>query len=225
MDASLFNEYLEKRYYDQIKYYSSASAKNQKKYKNFQWILIIFSTLTTILAALPRSEKFDVQYLIVLSSALVTILTAALKTFQYQELWVSYRNTIEQLKPELFYYQFNVGDYAQEGVDKETIFVARIEQILNKEREVWPVAKKVKDQSNQGQDIDELQTRLNQQLRDSFNKQKQTTQASDAQQEQKPAEETVTTDQTSTTSETGGVQPTEEGGNTEGDVPSEETKQ
>jgi hypothetical protein len=42
MDASLFNEYLEKRYYDQIKYYSSASAKNQKKYKNFQWILIIF---------------------------------------------------------------------------------------------------------------------------------------------------------------------------------------
>lgn len=183
MDASLFNEYLEKRYYDQIKYYSSASAKNQKKYKNFQWILIIFSTLTTILAALPRSENFDIQYIIVLSSALVTILTAALKTFQYQELWITYRNTIEQLKPELFYYQFNVGDYAQEGVDKETIFVSRIEQILNKEREVWPMAKKLKNQPNQGQEIDELQAKLDQLLRDNFNKQKQTTQ-----QDEKPGD-------------------------------------
>ena len=52
MDATIFAEYLEKRYQDQLNFYKNASAKNQKKYKNYQWMLIILSTITTILAAL-----------------------------------------------------------------------------------------------------------------------------------------------------------------------------
>ena len=71
--------------------------------KKFQWLLIILSTLTTIFAAMP-SDKFDLKYVIVASAGLVTILSSALKTFQYQELWVSYRSTIGQLRPEIFYY-------------------------------------------------------------------------------------------------------------------------
>lgn len=145
MDITAFNDYLEKRYFDQINYYEKASGKNKKQYKNFQWILIILSTLTTILAALPQNQ-FKIQYVVVATAAIVTILTAGLKTFQYQELWVNYRSTIEQLKPEIYYYKFNVGEYGQEGVDKESLFVSRVEQILNKEHDVWPVAKKVKDQ-------------------------------------------------------------------------------
>jgi hypothetical protein len=82
------------------------------------------------------------KYIIVACSALVTILTAALKTFQYQDLWVSYRSTIERLKPEFYYYQFNVGEYAGPGVDKEVLFVTRVENILNKEHDAWPILKK-----------------------------------------------------------------------------------
>ena len=171
MDKAAFNEYLEKRYSDQLSYYSSASGKNKKKYKNFQWILIIFSTLTTILAALPSSiGNFDLKYVVVATAALVTILTAALKTFQYQELWVNYRSTIEQLKPEIHYYNFNVGEYGQSGVDKESLFVTRVEQILNKEHDVWPVAKKLKDQPGLGQqEITELQDKLAQLLKEKLN--------------------------------------------------------
>lgn len=155
MDKKDFEDYLKNRYNDQLNYYEKASAKNKKKYKNFQWILIILSTLTTILAALPRSDKFDMQYLVVATSGLVAILTSGLKTFQYQELWVNYRSTIEQLKPEIYYYNFNVGDYAQEGIDKESIFVSRVEQILNKEHDVWPVAKKLKDQGQEKKEEDQ----------------------------------------------------------------------
>ncbi len=144
MDENAFNEYLEKRYEGQMNYYSKASAKNQKKYKNFQWMLIILSTLTTIMAALPR-DKFDLQYAVVASAALVTVITSALKTFQYQELWVNYRATSEQLKPEIYYYHFNVGDYGKEGADKESIFIKHVEAILNKEHDGWPVIKKLKD--------------------------------------------------------------------------------
>ena len=172
MDTAAFNEYLKDRYFDQLHYYEKASGTNKKKYKNFQWILIIFSTLTTILAALPSSiGNFDLKYIVVATAAIVTILTAGLKTFQYQELWVNYRATIEQLKPEVFYYKFNVGDYGQAGADKESLFVTRVEQILNKEHDLWPVAKKLKDQPDQGQQqIDELQEKLAQLLKEKLHR-------------------------------------------------------
>ena len=151
MDKATFNEYLEKRYYEQLSYYDFSSKKNQKRYKNIQWILIILSTLTTILAALPKTDIFDFKYLIVISAALVTILTSGLKTFQYQELWVNYRSTMEQLKPEIYYYNFAVGDYGKPGADKECIFVSRVEQILSKEHTEWPAIKKLRDQDSQQQ--------------------------------------------------------------------------
>ena len=173
MDTTEFNDYLKNRYFDQLSYYEKAAGKNKKKYKNFQWILIIFSTLTTILAALPDIPDFDLKYIVVATAAIVTILTAGLKTFQYQELWVSYRSTIELLKPEIYYYKFNVNEYGQAGVDKETLFVFNVEKILNKEHDVWPVAKKIKDQPGLSQqENDELQNKLDQLLRERFNTQK-----------------------------------------------------
>jgi len=52
MDKAAFDDYVESRYKKQMEIYSKASAKNQKKYKRFQWILIILSALTPVLAAL-----------------------------------------------------------------------------------------------------------------------------------------------------------------------------
>jgi hypothetical protein len=146
MDKEIFNEYVEKRYKDQLSYYSKASSKNQKRYKQFQWVLIVFSATTPILAAFDPQRM---QMPLVIISALVAILTAALKSFQYQELWITYRATNELLKPELHYYHFCVGPYAEEGVDKEKLFVSRVESILDKEHVNWPAAKKLeqKDQS------------------------------------------------------------------------------
>ena len=112
-------------------------------------MLIILSTLTTILAAMPSFASINLKYVIVLSSGIVTILSKALKTFQYQELWLSYRKTIEQLKPEIYYYQLHVGDYGQPGVDRETLFVSRVEGILGKEHEAWPIFKQQEKSSGQ----------------------------------------------------------------------------
>lgn len=214
MDATAFNEYLEKRYYDQLKYYEFLSAKNQKKYKNFQWTLIILSTLTTILAALPKSDKFDLQYAVVVTAALVTILTSGLKTFQYQELWVNYRATIEQLKPEIYYYNFNVWDYGQDGVDKESTFVSRVEKILNKEHDGWPAIKKLQNRADKKeQPNDELQRKLDERLREKLNTQKNNTTGeladvyklvTDTNQPQ--PEEITDTEQANTTDETTGVE-------------------
>lgn len=165
MDATAFKEYLENRYYDQLKYYSGAAKKNQKRYKVLQWVLIILSTLTTIMAALPH-ENSIMKYSMVVIAALVTILTAGLKAFQYQELWVSYRSTNEQLKPEIYFYNFNVGEYGQPGVDKESVFVDRVEKILNREHSAWPIYKKLMEQDKKKEAEDQQQKKTDAPIKD-----------------------------------------------------------
>ncbi len=150
MDSKTFQEYLDKRYYDQLNYYEKSSGRNQKRYKNFQWILIILSALTPVLAALELAG-FPLNMLVIIVSALVAILTTGLKTFQYQELWANYRTTCEQLKPEIHYYNFNVGPYGIAGVDKESLFISRVETILDKEHQSWPPAKKNGDEQDLGE--------------------------------------------------------------------------
>ena len=142
MDKEIFKDYVENRYKNQMSFYSKAAGKNQKRYKQFQWILIVFSAITPILAAFD-GKWVSLQIPVVLVSAIVAILTAGLKTFQYQEMWVNYRATNELLKPEIYYYNFGVGPYAEEGIDKETLFVSRVETILDKEHINWPVLKKL----------------------------------------------------------------------------------
>src|SRR5437868_12934644 len=110
MDKAVFDEYVENRYKKQMAYYANTSSKNQKKYKLFQWILIILSAVTPVLAAmngltLSHEEQIYtigsqvLQVLLVVVSSIVAILTTGLKTFQYQDLWVNSRTTYEQLKP------------------------------------------------------------------------------------------------------------------------------
>jgi hypothetical protein len=142
MDKEIFKDYVENRYKTQMSYYSKAAGKNQKRYKQFQWVLIIFSAITPILAAFD-GKWVSLQIPVVLISAIVAILTAGLKAFQYQEMWVSYRATNELLKPEIYYYNFGVGPYAEDGIDRESLFVSRVETILDKEHINWPVLKKL----------------------------------------------------------------------------------
>src|SRR5437764_9324801 len=98
MDKATFDKYLEERYMKQMDYYRKASAKNQKRYSWFQWILIILSALTPVLAALngnkwgfDRLIVIDLSLIVVIVSSIVAILTTGLKTFGYQECWITYR--------------------------------------------------------------------------------------------------------------------------------------
>jgi len=153
MDNISFDNYLEQRYYHQMNYYSKASAHNQKKYKRYQWTLIILSAITPVLAALNgkpitiggTTHNWDLQVFVVIVSAIVAILTTGLKTFSYQETWINYRSTYERLKPEIYYYNFNIGPYSGSDIDKESLFVTRVEAILDSEHKDWPAAKTLQE--------------------------------------------------------------------------------
>jgi hypothetical protein len=149
MENEAFAQYVKERYQGQMNYYRAANRSNQKKYKQFQWILIVLSAITPVLAALDLDfgENWDfLKYGVVIISAMVAILTTGLKTFQYQELWVTYRATYEQLKPEIHYYNFGVGPYGEDGINKESLFINRVESILDKEHQGWPPAKKIQEE-------------------------------------------------------------------------------
>ena len=164
MDKAAFDDYVENRYKKQMEYYGQATAQNQGKYKRFQWILIILSAITPVLAALSgRSVMFngsnynlDLQIFVIVVSAIVAILTTGLKTFGYQELWANYRSTYEKLKPEFYYYNFSIGPYGDKGINKESLFVTRVEAILDTEHNQWPPAKKTLENQDKREDKESL---------------------------------------------------------------------
>ena len=163
MDKIAFEKYLQERYVDQMNYYSNTAAKHQKKYKLFQWILIILSALTPVLAALSditwvsggNTHVIKLNILVVIVSSVVAILTTGLKTFNYQELWVNCRTTFEKLKPEIHYYDFSIGPYAR-AVDKQSLFVSRVEGILDSEHNQWPPALKLQENQAKNKESDSL---------------------------------------------------------------------
>jgi len=83
---------------------------------------------------------------VVIVSAVVAILTTGLKTFNYQELWITYRATYEKLKPEIYYHDFAAGPYTATDIDRESLFVTRVEAILGAEHSQWPPAKKLQEE-------------------------------------------------------------------------------
>jgi Protein of unknown function (DUF4231) len=156
MDKAVFDDYVKSRYYDQMKYYDDSAVKNQKKYRQFQWILIILSAITPVLVALI--DKFpNLQIFVVIVSAVVAILTTGLKTFNYQELWITYRATYEKLKPEIYYHDFAAGPYAATDIDRESLFVTRVEALLGAEHTQWPPAKKLQEEQARAERPDAAQ--------------------------------------------------------------------
>lgn len=142
MEHEKFQKYLKDRYYDQINWYDKKAVANQSTYHRYQWLLIILSGLTPVLILLEQREIFpDSWWLPLLSSVVVAVATSALKIFKYQETWINYRTTCETLRKEIYYYDAGAEDY-REGVDKEALFIERVESLISRENTLWLAAQK-----------------------------------------------------------------------------------
>jgi len=145
MDDVMFQDYMKNRYEDQKNWYSKKATFNQKKYKQWTVIVIVLSALTPVLAAIsfgPNAAYLNpvLKVSLVTISAIVAIGTTILKTFRYQELWTTYRETSERLESEKYLYEAQLGVYSQKDVDVHSLFVVQVEAILNKEHSGWAAA-------------------------------------------------------------------------------------
>lgn len=128
-----FQKYLRERYEDQINWYDKKSIWCQKRYRHFQWSIIVLSAITPVLVAIvPHATRWPA----VLVSALVAIGTTSLKTFKYQENWINYRTTCETLRKEIHFFKAQVDEY-KGAVDPESLFVERVESLISRENTMW----------------------------------------------------------------------------------------
>lgn len=137
------HEYLDKRIKGQLAYFNSKSSEQKNKYFNYQWTLIICSSLTPILVSVSESSIFSdgwphntIYAITLITSFIVSVLAAALKTFKYQENWTTTRAVCEMINREKFLYEAGVGEYGNTK-KRDAIFVERIEGLLAREQNQW----------------------------------------------------------------------------------------
>lgn len=135
MDQERFQAYMKNRYENQINWYNNSALKNKRFYNFFQWNVIIFSaSLPVLIVSLPDQWK----WVTVILSILLAVCTAGLTTFKFKEHWINYRIICEKLKKEKYYYDAMIGEYAN-ALNKENLFVERVETILSSEGDLWTI--------------------------------------------------------------------------------------
>ena len=133
MTAEEFDDYLARRYQEQVDWYDAKAGKNKRLYLVFQWGNVVLAVVTPVLVvSLPESLK----WITAATAVLLGIGTAGLKTFKFQENWILYRTIAETLKKERHLYAARVDGYGRAHVP-ERLFVERVEAIISREHSLW----------------------------------------------------------------------------------------
>ncbi len=143
MKKEEFDRYLVDRYEDQLAWYDKKAIWNHKAYQIFQWIALILSAIMPVLVIVAEGWT---RWLAVFVAVVVAICIAALKTFKYQDNWISYRTTCETLKKEMHFYKANIQGY-EKVEDKEALFVEQVESLISRENTLWLVKHKRDERS------------------------------------------------------------------------------
>lgn len=148
MTKEEFDQYVKGRYEDQIGWYDRKSGKYKKLYLRFQSVVVVLALAAPVLVALEQDIVWG-KWITVVVAALAAIGTAMLKTFKFQETWITYRTTCETLRKEIHYYQWELGEYAVADPRRRMqVFVDRVESLLSQENTKWFSAHSKKDESS-----------------------------------------------------------------------------
>lgn len=118
---------------DQIDWYDRKSSLNQRIFRRIK--------ITEILAAalIPFVSVFRMQFVSYATAALgvlITVLEGMLHLNQYQQNWINYRSTCEELKHEKYVYLGNAGPYANVK-DPRALLAERVESLVSQEHAQW----------------------------------------------------------------------------------------
>ena len=120
---------------DQIGWYDRRSGDNQRRYKWLKLLEIAVAASLPVVAAV-HSPVWVTGGL----AAVVVVLEGAQHLFQFQQNWITYRSTAEQLKHERYLYLAKAGPYA-EG-DRRRQLAERLEGLISQEHAKWTVSQK-----------------------------------------------------------------------------------
>ncbi len=118
---------------DQIDWYHRKSLANQRTYKRFKVVEIVFAATIPLLSALPITHP---GYVPGVMGVIITVLEGLLHLNQYQQNWIAYRSTCEALKHEKFTYLGKASPYANVA-DPHALLAERIESLVSQEHAKW----------------------------------------------------------------------------------------
>jgi hypothetical protein len=138
--------YLKERVDDQASWYDRKCIKYKKQFYFLRTIEIIAAALIPFIAIF----KYDI--VIYVTSGLgvaIVIVSGIMALKKYQENWLQYRLTRENLVREKFLYQAGTDPY--NDINRFNIFVRRIEDILSAENVSWYQNMNTKNQQQTAQ--------------------------------------------------------------------------
>ena len=128
-------QYMKDRVDNQIDWHDRKSGMNKTKYQRYQLTQVVVASLITLSATLSVFDDPWVFFVAPVLGAVVAIVSGVLSLFKFQENWVDYRMTSEQLKKEKYLFITKSEPYT--SPDRFKLFVTTIEDILSKQNSKW----------------------------------------------------------------------------------------
>jgi hypothetical protein len=129
---------------DQIGWYSRKSREAQRLYKWLKLLEIAVAAALPVVAAV-HSPVWVTGGL----AAVIVVLEGAQHVYQFQEHWITYRSTAEELKHERYLYVAQAGPYADD--DRHSQLAERLEGLVSQEHARWTYSHRSSDHQQQGQ--------------------------------------------------------------------------
>lgn len=135
MEEDVFNQFLTKRYHDQLQWFEAKAATQKKRYHALQTsVVVISSAMPVMVTLMPPTQN----WITATASVMLAVGTALLKMLHLPEAWINYRDTAQCLRQEQAWMEFQTGPYAeQEPPAARRKFIDRVEDILSKEAGTW----------------------------------------------------------------------------------------
>lgn len=129
------NTYIKERLDDQIAWYDQRSQSNQKWYKRLRVTELIAAASIPFLAAYITDASLILKLGVGFLGLLITFITGVVTLYKFQENWIEYRTTCENLRHEKFLYLTQTDPYDIE--DPFKLLVQRVENLISKENTQW----------------------------------------------------------------------------------------
>lgn len=128
------NNELKQRVKVSLEWYIEKAAKYRRYFYTLSFISILMPLLITVLnnVCVDSFERCYIQNAITICSVFTTLATSILALFKFQEKWILYRSTAEEIKKELSLFSAKkCGDI------NELNLISKIEECMSKERAEW----------------------------------------------------------------------------------------
>lgn len=131
-------KYINNRILPQIKWYSSKSNQNKRKYYLWMTISIILGAMISVISVFANGSIW-IKMIIAILGAAVTASNAYISLHCFKDLWIVYRKTHEILTRTLYCYFNNAGIYSQCSTqnEKDVLLINICEEEISQESDGW----------------------------------------------------------------------------------------